>query len=97
MPTQIKYVSGSVEVACSTIAPALFQYCLRLQTVIIKGNVTAIGAQIFYYCSHVTSINVPASVTVIGESAFERCNLLKTIMLEEGPQTIERNETNVRS
>lgn len=60
-----------------------FEDLFNLQTVEIKGNLTAIGDYAFSNCRALSRINLPDSLEEIGESAFTNCTNLNEVHLSE--------------
>ena len=76
-----------------TIGKYAFSQC-GVKTISIPENVTTIEEGAFYV-GYLESINIPSNVKNIGRSAFANCSRLKTVMLEEGVETLEGNTFNM--
>lgn len=58
-----------------------FDNDINLETVEIKGNLTAIDSMAFSGCGSLKNIKLPDSVTSIGAAAFQSCTSLRKITL----------------
>ena len=63
-------------------------YCLSIQSVIIRDGVTSIGDDAFTYCYSLTSITIPNSVTSIGNQAFYKCSSLTSVTIPNSVTSI---------
>ncbi|MBR3701060.1 MAG: leucine-rich repeat protein [Clostridiales bacterium] len=59
----------------------------KAPTVVIPGNVTAIGRKAFEDCREIAEVRLPDSIKVIEEYAFAGCDNLKSIVF---PETLEK-------
>ena len=51
-------------------------------------TVTGIQAGAFQSCSAITGVTIPGTVKIIGPSAFKGCNSLKTVVMQDGVESI---------
>ena len=65
----------------------LTRYNGKAPTVVIPGNVTAIGRKAFEDCREIAEVRLPDSIKVIEEYAFAGCDNLKSIVF---PETLEK-------
>ena len=52
----------------------MFEYCVRLKSIVIPDSVTSMGKWVFLGCTSLEKILIPESVTNIDEKAFLNCN-----------------------
>lgn len=79
-------VSIAFENPDTTIAPAAFYGCERLEEVILPANLRIIEELTFAECSSLKRVEIPEGVTSIADNAFLNCTSLEEIKL---PSTIE--------
>lgn len=60
----------------------------EIRTVLISGNISAIGSCAFADCTALTSISLPSDVSVIGAFAFRNCGKLRMLTLPQALQYI---------
>lgn len=76
-------------VAVTSIEKNAFEYCLKLESVVIPDSVTSIGDYAFSKCSALKSVEIPDSVTSIGDEAFAFCKLA-SVKIPDGIESINR-------
>lgn len=69
------------------IGNGMFENCVNLEEVILKGRVTSIGARAFQNCTALKSFEVGRYVESIGANAFENCTSLETLTFESNGVT----------
>lgn len=62
----------------TAIGEYAFRFCPALESVIIDGNITSIGALAFYDCP-IKIITIGSRVDLIGENAFHKCTKIESI------------------
>jgi len=70
------------------ISGGAFQFCDKLQTVIIPESVTSIGAQAFQFCGKLTNLILPSGLNKIGAEAFNGCQSLTSMVIPNSVRTI---------
>ena len=80
MPTALQKVTITGGNGSENIIPAnAFHSFKYIESIVIEGNVTAIGDYAFKDCSSLKSIVIPGSVTTIETHAFEGCSQLTQV------------------
>lgn len=80
---ELQYFTGLTE-----IPEKAFYRQFSLNSIILPGQITAIGTQAFAY-SGISTIEIPSGVETIGSSAFSLCNSLGQITIPASVQVIE--------
>jgi hypothetical protein len=78
------FTSIYVPYSVRTIKSRAFQYCDKLNTIVLPNSLIYLESFAFYYCKSLTNITIPDNVETIAESTFERCEKLNTIILPNG-------------
>lgn len=65
------------------IADSAFADCTALQSIEIRGDVTAIGKGAFTGCTALTSVTLPETLTSIGSAAFYYCSSLSELTIPD--------------
>ena len=60
-----------------------FRHRQNIKSIIIKGNITTIGAYAFFQCKDLDKAVMPNSVTTIGDSAFSGSNINSIIITDD--------------
>lgn len=84
----------SVEINSDTMATLptwTFEYCSRLQQVVLPASLTTLGEGCFGGCTELEHLTLPNSVTTIGHRVFRQCYALKTIEFEDNDIGTIRN------
>ncbi len=66
---------------CNSIAADAFDYCHKLNEVVLGDTVTHIPANLYsrYGGSNIKALNIPQNITSIAEGAFSNCTALTTL------------------
>lgn len=75
----------------TSIAPAAFRACGRIERITVGNNVTVIGDNAFYQCARLVSVVMPDSVLSLGTSAFQGCSALESVRLSSSLERIAEN------
>ena len=67
----------------SVIHEKAFEYCIKLESIVIPESVTSIELGAFYLCRSLASILIKGNVTFIGIDAFSCCSSLCNISLPD--------------
>ena len=92
--TRIEYArnpwmeSVTIPNSVTSIAPAAFMGCEKLQRVKLPILLTSIEDSVFAECSALTSIEIPTSVRTIGKMAFYNCQSLSSVVIPNSVTTI---------
>ncbi len=88
IPGSVKTIGGywsEEEQFIVEIAP--FQYCEKLETVILEDGVETIGYAAFFDCRALKNVIIPDSVTSVGITAFGNCLELESLVI---PASVEK-------
>ena len=66
------------------IPESAFEFCDKVQRIVIPDSVTIIGSWAFYRCKDLESITIPSGVKYIWFGAFFGCENLKSIKVPKG-------------
>ena len=79
--------AGLTEYAISdgitSIGRYAFNYCPKLESVIIPDSITDIGAGAFHNCYSLSSINIPQSIAKIRAMTFANCRRLASVIIPD--------------
>jgi len=73
------------------IGEGAFDWCDRIEYLIIPDSVTWIGGGAFRYCKSLVGVVLPANLTLIAEDLFKECISLMDVTIPSGVATIGSN------
>lgn len=77
-----------------TIGDSAFSTCEKVESITLKGNITALSNYIFSSNPALTSVSVPDTVTSIGDGAFAGCVALKSFNWPSGLTSVGKGAFN---
>ena len=68
---------------CKFMGEKAFQYCSKLESMVVPEGIELIPNRAFQSCSALKSLTLPANAWYIGESAFDGCQALTALTIPE--------------
>ena len=69
---------SAVTITAGSVPDDMFKDCVGLYRLILRDEVTAIGARAFQRCTVLHQVQLPATVSTLGANAFDGCVALRS-------------------